>query len=443
MTQLLEVSHNRHFYEIIRAGRACKAYFDLEAAPGVWDKNTGWDKCKAVMRAWEERVQERWPTAREECNRCLAHMVLDGSRMTDEGWKVSYHVIYPWLVFPCNTTTLKSEAERLSARPEFQYRDKANVLKPFVDQTVYTNNRQFRLLLNCKLSDSTRTALTLASPPKLSSFLRSCITYISPDAWRVPQESEPQMHNRSARRSAVSGAPRRSSLCQCPANDGPAVDAFIKKCLYEQGHPEGRLIRSTDGQAYRWETLNDIPRPCPTAQLWRPAKPCHVSNGAQITVNGVGQIFLRCLHSECRSRSGGQRWYLGTVPASLMPHHSGSAADTRQTPPKNETRKRSADQDLEGASDQLHRLTPAQRRNASGHRTDPGLNSLDGDQHVEGVAEAGTGEGAAQPPTHVQPAVHPPLSFPGSMLRVIAENQAGEVDSFRPSVEGPVAWSDA
>jgi hypothetical protein len=63
--------------------------------------------------------------------------VLDGSRMTEAGWKLSYHVIYPWLVFPCNSTILMGEAELLSARPEFQYRDKANVLKPFVDPTVY------------------------------------------------------------------------------------------------------------------------------------------------------------------------------------------------------------------------------------------------------------------------------------------------------------------
>ena len=31
----------------------------------------------------------------------------------------------------------------------------------------------------------------------------------------------------------------------------------------------------------------------------------------------------------------------------------------------------------------------------------------------------------------------PPLSFPGSMVRVIAENQAGEVDAFRPWYECP------
>jgi hypothetical protein len=148
------------------------------------------------------------------------------------------------------------------------------------------------------------------------------------------------------RKSAVGGTLRKPSHDMCLVEGDPAVDAFIKACLYEQGHPEGRLTRSTDGRAYRWETLNNTPRPCPTAHGRQPAplndhlsifsnnvlnfynikaeqlrfgvQPSRVSNGAQNTVNGIGQIFLRCLHSECRSRSGGQRWYVGTVPASLL-----------------------------------------------------------------------------------------------------------------------------
>ena len=31
-----------------------------------------------------------------------------GARWTDGGWKVIYHVVYPWLVFPCNTMMLKN-----------------------------------------------------------------------------------------------------------------------------------------------------------------------------------------------------------------------------------------------------------------------------------------------------------------------------------------------
>jgi len=131
-------------------------------------------------------VLEKWPEARQKCPRCLAYMLLDGSRMTDEGWKVSYHVVYPWLVFPCNTTMLRHEVGKLSAHLDFQYLGKDGVQKPFVDPAVYTNNRQFRLLLNYKLSDKTQTALRLSSPPTLRSFIRSCITCIGPNVWRVP-----------------------------------------------------------------------------------------------------------------------------------------------------------------------------------------------------------------------------------------------------------------
>ncbi len=106
VTQLLEIACTRCFYEIIRAGRECKAYFDLEADPGVWGAEQGLTMCRAVIREWERRVLGKWPEARQECPCCLAYMILDGSRMTDEGWKVSYHVVYPWLVFPCNTTML-------------------------------------------------------------------------------------------------------------------------------------------------------------------------------------------------------------------------------------------------------------------------------------------------------------------------------------------------
>ena len=236
-------------------------------------------------------------------------------------------------------------------------------------------------------------------------------------------------------------APRNSRHQERPAEGVPAVADFIKACLYAQGHPEGRLTRSTDGQAYRWETLHNIPRPCPTAQLWRPTKPNHVSNGAQVTVNVAGQIFLRCLHSECRSRSGGQRWYVGTVPASLLPHQSESAASSGQKTSTGAACKRPADQDLEGASDRLHRPTPARRQTVSDHRADPGAVSMDDGRDSEAAVRAGAAEDVAHTPLPEKGSPpdgrRPPLSFPSSMVRVMAENQAGEVDSFRPWHECP------
>ena len=200
------------------------------------------------------------------------------------------------------------------------------------------------------------------------------------------------------------------------------------------------MTRSTDGQAFRWQILNNAPRPCPTAQLWRPAKPSHVSNGALITVNAAGQIFLRCLHSECRARSGGQRWYVGSLPASISLRQSESVTDTRQTTSIHATRKRAANQNLDRGPVQPHSFAPTRRRIASGYRADTCEDRLDASHSLEEEAEPSRAEDdVAQPPTKGSTPVvrRPPLSFPSSMVRVLAENQAGEIDSFRPWHECP------
>ncbi len=49
--QLQEVSPNHFFYEIIREGHACKAYFDMKAELGIWTKQQGRDKCQLAMKA--------------------------------------------------------------------------------------------------------------------------------------------------------------------------------------------------------------------------------------------------------------------------------------------------------------------------------------------------------------------------------------------------------
>ena len=63
----------------------------------------------AVIREWKARVERRWPEVGIRSARRFTHMILRGSRMTATGLKISYHVIYPFLVFPCNTTMLQDE----------------------------------------------------------------------------------------------------------------------------------------------------------------------------------------------------------------------------------------------------------------------------------------------------------------------------------------------
>jgi hypothetical protein len=95
----------------------------------------------------------------------LGHMILNGSRMTDKGLKISYHIIYPWLIFPCNTIALHNEVGSnclsMSEMPQFQYSMANGERKSFIDPGVYTGNWQFRLLLCIKLSDWSLTALCL------------------------------------------------------------------------------------------------------------------------------------------------------------------------------------------------------------------------------------------------------------------------------------------
>ena len=120
--------------------------------------------CDAVIQEWRRRVRSRWPMVVEQCAHSLGHMILTGSRTTGDGLKVSYHIIYPWLVFPSNTTMLHDEVGAMSEMPQFQYTTANGESKSFIDPGVYTSNRQFRLLLCNKLSDRSRTALRISSP---------------------------------------------------------------------------------------------------------------------------------------------------------------------------------------------------------------------------------------------------------------------------------------
>ncbi len=77
---------------------------------------------RTVILEWKRRVWNRWPmpVVEEQCAYSLGHMILRGSRMTGDGLKISYHIIYPWLVFPCNTTMLHDEVGTMSEMPQFQ-----------------------------------------------------------------------------------------------------------------------------------------------------------------------------------------------------------------------------------------------------------------------------------------------------------------------------------
>ena len=68
---LMVPSPTRCFYELIREGRPCKAYFDLEADGGLLTVEQGSHLCNRVISEWSELVKARWPTAVVDCRKCL------------------------------------------------------------------------------------------------------------------------------------------------------------------------------------------------------------------------------------------------------------------------------------------------------------------------------------------------------------------------------------
>ena len=330
----------RCFYELIREGRPCKAYFDLEVEPGVMDARGGELMCQQVTKEWACRVRRRWPLAENQCPRCLEVMILDGSRPANGGWKVSYHLVYPWLTFPCNNTVLKDEVTALSDLPQFKYTLPDGTVKRFIDPSVYSRNRQFRMALSHKLSDPTQTPMRLPGGPSLSAFLLSCITRIELHSWRVPVEvSEDKSSSWPPARDQMQGAQSRRSGHRPSASINvmplqQSVLASLQHLLRRNGLPEGNLVLMTgnvQSASLRWGTSNGVKWPCSVAQIWRPADPAHDGNGGIVSFDRTRAVFLKCLHPECQRLSKGRGVFLGYVP-----HYGNSDAsshlDSSRTP---------------------------------------------------------------------------------------------------------------
>ena len=389
ITQMLQGAPTRCFYEIIRAERACKAYFDLEAEAGAMTPEQGHAMCQRVITAWEQHMQSTRPLAVATCPKCVEALVLDGSRHTVKGWKVSYHLIYPWLTFPCNTAALKKEAIVLSTLPQLQYTTAGGETRSFVDPAVYSRNRQFRLPLSWKLTDNTCTPLWLPGAQSVSTFLLACITRTEEAAWLVPAEqAEGNLDGCPAQR------PKQPKFSRGLENSSHGlkeamgrVQAALLHLLAEAGQPPGRLAfmnGSTREATFRWQT--NAARPCSVAQIWRPGNPTHDSNGALVSYNAECKVYLKCLHPRCRCFCSGDGQFLGCMQQLPVPEGEPVTVLVGESPPSiNRPVASGRKRALDGRDDQPSRL--------ASQRTPPvsaGGNQLEASRGVE-VATVGEG----------------------------------------------------
>eukprot|EP00961_Rhodomonas_salina_P296685 3936571-Rhodomonas_salina.1 len=134
------------FYEMVREGCPCKMYFDVE-----WIEQSPGERAGALaLRDVQVAVADVFSLqyAGAALGRCV---VLQGSRATERGFKHSYHLIYPGVVFECNNGALKQLAQQVGSVVARRFGVRA------VDGAVYTKDRAFRAALCYKLSDHTRT----------------------------------------------------------------------------------------------------------------------------------------------------------------------------------------------------------------------------------------------------------------------------------------------
>ena len=221
--------------------------------------------------------------------------------MTESGWKVSYHLVYPLLTFP-DTSRLKIVALQIANLPHLCFSDSKGGRHCFVDTAVFSKNQLIRLPLNWKLSDRTCTPLRMPGAQSLVMFQQASITCLNANAWRVPNDKNLATLAPIQKEQCKPIFPaQRPCLTRCklsPAEAQSDVPARILTLLKANDYPEGRLqSRDQFGSCYLWHAVSsDTPRPCNVAQIWRPDKPIHISNGAIMSIDSWGAVFVKCLH---------------------------------------------------------------------------------------------------------------------------------------------------
>jgi len=246
---------------VIRADLPCKAYLDVEGEKGALIRESGRTLLDATLRHWTAAIESCWPECFEKCPKAKEAVVLDGSRLTSDGWKVSYHIVFPWLSFQRNDGTLKDLVRKLSEIPDLQYLSKGGTTKPFVDCNVYTKMRQFRTVLSWKLDDRTCTGFRIVGSENEERLLQSFVTRLEVESWKIPETSG--LTNSGSRRRSPwrsSGVGVNGRAADIPRRQSGVIGLLgnIRQLLEQNDQPPGRLTYY-QGRTFRWDAKK---RPC-------------------------------------------------------------------------------------------------------------------------------------------------------------------------------------
>eukprot|EP00961_Rhodomonas_salina_P305108 3941859-Rhodomonas_salina.2 len=138
------------FYEMIPMGKQVKLYFDIEweepvPAPAIANLNI-----ETILHAIQYELSAKFPLADKTC------IPLNSTRETKANKKVSYHLVYPCVVFPDNTNEIVAFVKGVSQRVAALL--PVHTKNP-IDMSVYSRDRLFRAPMCYKETDKTQTKL--------------------------------------------------------------------------------------------------------------------------------------------------------------------------------------------------------------------------------------------------------------------------------------------
>jgi hypothetical protein len=195
------------FYEMIREDMPCKMYFDVEWVASACTGSFG-------LAGVQDVIADEF--ARSFAGTPLGDgVVLQSSRATSTGFKHSYHLVYPLVVFMRNNGRLKRFAEVVSRTVHVRFGVKA------VDTSVYSRDRAFRAPLCHKLSDASRTRLQWVSQPDdlRAHMLLSMVCYV--------RDSEASMITEDTPAVAAAGGVHRRPCARVSRSRPPVSERWV------------------------------------------------------------------------------------------------------------------------------------------------------------------------------------------------------------------------
>jgi len=91
---VLRKSQVKCYYELIRENSPCKGYLDVEGEKGALTAEQGKQLLDTTLRHWFDLVTTRWPQFLQDVPQGRECIILDGSRPTRQGPKVSYQCLF-------------------------------------------------------------------------------------------------------------------------------------------------------------------------------------------------------------------------------------------------------------------------------------------------------------------------------------------------------------